>query len=483
MNPFDFRDVADNNKDKLRDLLREYILASSAELDGELVTTDRIRQYIGTGQVVEVNETESIQYSTAVQTHDAFADTDAGTALLTYLAETHDFEPNTPYLTNLLQHAFRELGAVTVKETETENETVQELHVTVTDDESLGNVVDECVQILTADINEQHQYTLRLALAGVTVEHGVVEITNTHRLRGLDDGLLLGQKRVSNTAPETKRGKNVKSWTAAAEIDMSTNHAFSDAPDVAAEFFAVTLSLFSQSWIAVKNAYSVKRSFHMRMNTFPAPGVVDASLAEIKPEHAAEINELLELLRPYCDGSTTLRQSSPYFIRELFTSPINLALHHYGEALIRSELPQSSIGRILFGLEALYIQNTEGKTSSRDVARYAAFTIGQVTSSDVHPDQILTDIDDAYGYRNQWAHGDHAGEITGDLQQRLFGYLRCAIVVFAWVDTHTGLMTQDLDIESAFIDESVREEFVAELNGLELTEYLTEIPRNDRSGD
>ena len=483
MNPFDFSDVADNNTDKLRNILREYILTSSTKLHGELVTTDRIRQYIGTGRVVEVNETESIQYSSVIQTHDSFVDTDAGTALLTYLAETHDFEPSTPYLTNLLQHAFRELGDVTVEETGTGDENVQELHITVTDDESLRDVVDECVQILTADINEQHQYTLRLALAGVTVEHGVVEITNTHRLRGLDDGLLLGQKRVSNTAPETKRGKNVKSWTAAAEIDMSTNHAFSDAPDVAAEFFAVTLSLFSQSWIAVKNAYSVKRSFHMRMNTFPASGVVDASLAEIKPQHAAEISELLELLRSYCDGSTTLRQSSPYFIRELFTSPINLALHHYGEAIIRSELPQSSIGRILFGLEALYMQNTEEETSSRDVARYAAFTIGQATSSAVSPDQILTDIADAYHYRNQWAHGDQTGEIAGDLQERLFGYLRCAIVVFAWMDTHTGLMTPHLDIESAFIDESVRGEFVAELNGLELTDYLTRLPENDCSSD
>ncbi|CDK37990.1 hypothetical protein [Halorubrum sp. AJ67] len=480
MNPFDFSDVADNTTDELRDLLREYILTSSSELHGELVTTRRTRQYIGTGQIVEVTEIEAVQYGTVIQTHDAFVETDAGTALLTYLVETHDFEPSTPYLTNLLRYAFEELDAVTVSETETGDENVQELHVTVSDDESLRGVVDECIRTVTADINEQHQYTLRLALSGAVVEDGPVEINDTHRLRGVDDGLLLGEKRVSNTAPETKRGKNVKSWSTVAEIDMSTHHAFSDAPDVAAEFLAVTLSVFSQSWIAVKNHHTVPQTFHVQMHGFPAPGENGVSLAEIETEHATQINALLELLRPYCDGSTKLQQSNPYFIQELFTPPINLALHHCGEAIIRSRLPQSSIGRVLFGLEALYKQYTEGKTSSRDVARYAAFTIGQA-SNDIDPEKILADITDAYDYRNQWAHGDQTGEIPEDLQQRLFGYLRCAIVVFAWVDTHTELMTpKHLDIESAFIDESVREEFIEELTGLKITDFITGLPANEQ---
>lgn len=311
MNPFDFSDVADNTTDELHDLLREYILTSSSELHGELVTTRRTRQYIGTGQIVEVTEIEAVQYGTVIQTHDAFVETDAGTALLTYLVETHDFEPSTPYLTNLLRYAFEELDAVTVSETETGDENVQELHVTVTDDESLRGIVDECVQTVTADINEQHQYTLRLALSGAVVENGVVEINDTHRLRGVDDGLLLGEKRVSNTAPETKRGKNVKSWSAVAEIDISTNHAFSGAPDVAAEFLAVTLSVFSQSWIAVKNHHIVPRTFHIQMPGFPAPGENGASLAEIEPQHATQPTRYSN----YCARIATGQQHSSNRIR------------------------------------------------------------------------------------------------------------------------------------------------------------------------
>jgi len=481
MDPMDFIDE-NNNMEKLRDLLREYILTSSRELQDEPVRTHRIRKYIGTGQTVEVNETDIVQYGSTIYAHDAFTDTDAGTALSTYLYKTHNFKPSTSYLNNLLQHAFSELDAVTLAETEPKNEGIQRLQVAVNDGEALQEVVNEALQILTADIHEQYQYTLRLALTGPIIEQGTIEINDTHRLRGLDDGLLLGRECVRNTETQTGHGTNVKSWTATAEIDMSTQHPFNGEPGTAAEFLAIVLSVFSRSWIAVKNAYSVKRTFHNQMNLFPPGGKTDATLTELKPKHGPRINELLQLLRQYCDASTTLDQASPFFIHDLFSPPINLALHHYGEALIRSELPQSSTGRVLFGLESVCQQHTEGHTSARDVARYAAFTIAQATSHDVHPERVLTDIDEAYNYRNKWAHGERVSEIHEDLQNRMFDYLRYAIVVFAWVDTHTNLMTPHLDIESAFINEADYAEFIDRFNEFELTDYLRVLPSGQVGG-
>lgn len=473
MDPFDFIDE-NNRTDELHILLRKYLLTCSTELQGEPVRTNRLRRYTGAGNTVDVDEIEVVQYSHAIQMRDAFLDTDAGTALRTHLVDEHDFEPSTTYLSNLLQHAFRELDAVAVTENQSGAGELA-LQVDVDNAELLQEVVDECVSILTADIHEQHQYTLRLALTGPTVENGTVEIDETHRLRGLDDGLLLGKERVSDTSANTGRRTNPKSWTAAAEIDMSTQHPFSDHPEIAGEFLAITLSVFSRSWIAVKNIYTVNRSFYERMNIFPPAGETDASLTDIELQHGPKISALMQLLRPYCDASTTLRQSNPYFIKELFTSPINLALHHYGGALIRSNLSQSSTGLTLFGLEALYKQFTEGSTPAHDVARYAAFTISQATE-DMDPSKILADIDDAYEYRNGWAHGTRTGEIPEELQNRMFDYLRYAIVLFAWADTHTDLMTPHLDIESAFIDEDARTEFSDSLNEFDLTDYLRVSP-------
>ena len=473
MDPFDFK-PENNTTDELHALLREYILTCSTALEGEPVRTTRVRQYIGTGNTVEVSENEEVQYTGQIKVRDAFLDTDAGEALHAYLVDEHDFEPTTAYLSNVLQHAFQELDAVST----TNNPAgtgEQALQVDVNDDESLREVVDECVSILTADIHDQHQYTLRFALTGPIVENGTVEINDTHRLRGLDDGLLLGKERISDTSTSPGQGTNPKSWTGAAEIDMSAQHPFSETPEITGEFLAITLSVFSRSWIAVKNIYTVNQSFHTRMNVFPPHGKTDASLTGIEPQHGPRINALLQLLRPYCDASTSLQQSNPYFIKELFTPPINLALHHYGEALIRSNLSQSSTALTLFGLEALYKQYTEGKTSSRDVARYAAFTISQATEN-ADPSKILTDITGAYEYRNGWAHGTRTGEITEELQNRMFDYLRYAIVLFAWIDTHTSLTKPHLDIETAFIDDAVRSEFTDSLDDLELTDYLRALP-------
>jgi len=481
MDPMDFIDD-NNDTEELRDLLREYILTSSRELQNEPVRTRRIRKYIGTGQTVEVNETDMIQHGLTIYAHDAFIDTDAGTALSTYLDKAHNFEPSTSYLNNLLQHAFSELDAVTLTETGSEKEGIQKLQVAVDDGEALQEVVDEALQILISDIHEQYQYTLRLALTGPIIEQGTVEINDTHRLRGLDDGLLLGRERVRDAETQTGHGTNVKSWTATAEINMSTQHPFNEEPGTAAEFLAIGLSVFSRSWIAVKNTYSVKRTFHDQMNMFPPPGKTDALFTELKPKHGPQVDELLQLLRQYCDASTTLGQASPFFIQDLFNPPINLALHHYGEALIRSGLPQSSTGRVLFGLESLYQQHTEENTSARDVARYAAFTIAQATSHDVDSDRILTDIDEAYNYRNKWAHGEGTSEIHEELQNRMFDYLRYAIVVFAWVDTHTNLMTPHLDIESAFISEANRAEFIDSFDELELADYLRVLPSSQVGG-
>lgn len=303
-----------------------------------------------------------------------------------------------------------------------------------------------------------------------------MEIDDTHRLRGLDDGLLLGEERVSNTAAKIGKGTNPRSWTAAAEIDMSTNHPFSENPGIAGEFLAIALSVFSRSWVSVKNIHTVKRTFYPRMNVFPPRGKFGASLTKIKPEHGPIINALRQLLLPYCDASATLNQANPYFIDELFSPPINLALHHYGEALIRANLTQSSTALILFGLEALYKQFTEGATPARDVARYAAFTISQATGEDMDSSRVMTDINDAYQYRNEWAHGQQTDEVPEELQNRMHDYLRYAIVVFTWIDMHTDLMTPHLDIETAFIDESARTEFVDSLTKLELTDYLRVLP-------
>jgi len=170
-------------------------------------------------------------------------------------------------------------------------------------------------------------------------------------------------------------------------------------------------------------------------------------------------NRLSELLEKYDQG------------RE-FSSPVSLPIEHLDDSLERRASFQDSVSFSIIGIESLYKQHTQGSTSNNDVGRFCGLVLSQV-SRDMDALSVKSTINEAYGIRNTWAHGGRAGsDGNKKLQQSLWDYLRCSIIVFAWLDQQGCLSSGNLDLESALIDERQRERIKAQLEGLDIKDYL-----------
>lgn len=179
------------------------------------------------------------------------------------------------------------------------------------------------------------------------------------------------------------------------------------------------------------------------------------------PIDVSRFRNLLELLDPYCES-----------YGDEFSYPVGIAMNHFDESLKRRSTPLSSISFCIIGLESLYRGETEGSTSSNDVARYCAMILSSVVESWDALD-IKESIDRAYEFRNQWAHGDHHSEEDQHLlQQQLWNYLRSSIVVFAWLDTNGHLNGGGLKLEGALIDRTERRDLENMLEQMTMIDYL-----------
>lgn len=179
------------------------------------------------------------------------------------------------------------------------------------------------------------------------------------------------------------------------------------------------------------------------------------------PIDVSRFRNLIELLDPYCES-----------YGDDFSYPVGIAMNHFEESLKRRSSPLSSISFCIIGIESLYRGETEGSTSSNDVARYCAMIMSNVCER-WDALQIKESVDRAYEFRNQWAHGDHHSEEDQHiLQRRLWDYLRASIVVFAWLHANGHLNGGGLELEGALIDQAERKELENDLEGISLIDYL-----------
>ena len=155
-----------------------------------------------------------------------------------------------------------------------------------------------------------------------------------------------------------------------------------------------------------------------------------------------------------------------------YSYPIGIAMDHYDESLRKRTSALSSISFSMIGLESLYRRSTEGASSSKDIARYCGIILSEVVES-WNALEIKETIEDAYNFRNSWAHGDrHSDDNQGQVQRRLWDYLRSSIVVFAWLDSRDILDENSLQLEKSMIDRKQRKYVEAVLEDLEIIDYL-----------
>jgi hypothetical protein len=83
-------------------------------------------------------------------------------------------------------------------------------------------------------------------------------------------------------------------------------------------------------------------------------------------------------------------------------------------------------------------------------------------------------LDDAYDFRNSWAHGDaYTDEKEKEIQEQLWDYLRISIVVFAWLEREDKIdADESLHFDKALIDEDSKERLLRRFDGFQTIDYL-----------
>lgn len=180
----------------------------------------------------------------------------------------------------------------------------------------------------------------------------------------------------------------------------------------------------------------------------------------IDPSEEEKLANMYELLSKFFDMGN-----------RRFSTPINVAFDHFETSVSTETDYHSSVTFGIIGLESFYKHYITGNKSSSDVQRYAAFILDKVVPQfDVM--DIKSDLETAYGTRNDLVHGDNPpNESDEKLQQHIWDYLRYSIVIFAKLSNADDDYLP-LPVEEALLDEEVREDLVTQLECVDPFNYL-----------
>lgn len=313
---------------------------------------------------------------------------------------------------------------------------------------------------LQADIVGRPKVRRKCILAGLKVDSDI-KLSDSCWLRSPKPGEIVFRNRVSMSTLTGMQTLRADFTTAMLEIEAVesgevTNGVVSNETD----FYTTLFRLYGRSNTHYTMAFDEPISYSAgggrttnRDNRPPSPHY------KFNPIDVSRFSRLCALLRNYHQEYE-------------FSHPVGVAIEHFEDSLRRRSEFQDSISFSIIGIESIYKQLSEGATSDNDVARFCGLVLSQV-SDELNGLEVKNTIDEAYEVRNTWAHGGNAdSQASKQLQESLWDFLRGSIVVFAWLDQHSKLPTDGIDLESALVDEVARENLQSSLTKLEIVDYL-----------
>ena len=358
--------------------------------------------------------------------------------LKTYLQKERDFNIGNTEIFNLIIDALGEVGE---------------------DINDWKNKVPEIVSKLEYDINGQSKIRTRTLLGGLFVENDI-KIEDGVWLRAPTDNEILYKGRASI-------GDGLSSILlhspALLELEVSAGEeAFNERSVLKRKELVGIMKLYGRANVSEISTfrepitYSGMTGYSENMENRARNPSYNFNPIEVK-----RFQNLWNLLEEYTES-----RGSQY------SYPIGIAMNHYDESLNKRTSTLSSISFSIIGLESLYRRGTKGSSTSKDIARFCGIVLSEVVDS-WDAVEIKETIEEAYQFRNSWAHGDrHSDNNQSQVQRRLWDYLRASIVVFAWLDSRGILDENRLELERSMIDLSQRRELEATLGNLSIIDYL-----------
>lgn len=436
--------------DRLYGLFKRYLEYAAANIQQDEIPSIAVQQtnWIGDGQF-ETNVGRKKDLARLLVVEHSFVDSDPAQDLLTYVKEEYDFELSDRYLQLVLVDVFGEEGEYF---------------------SDWEDRIEEAFEKFAEDIDEQRaKFRQRVFLNGLEIDVSELEIA--------DDAVL--RKPTSEDRSYTERLTSLSYFnptemaqcSAVLEFDIENKPEYEVYPpgQILQKMYLKTLRLYGRGTVPVIATTHDLRTYLGDPVNMSVPNSQRSPLprSTVSEEDGSKILDLVDVL------------SSNYSEQDVgFPYPLSAAIDHYETSIEKRVYTRESITFAVIGLESLYTSG-RGKVSS-----YCAFLLASA-SSYFDAETVQQTIEEAYDYRNSWAHGASRERESTDIQHMMWDYLRASIVTFGILNQENGLDKQSrnntLDqINRAFIEENHREKLLADLDTIELENYL-QLPKQEAS--